>query len=159
MSRSDVPGKGGVSEFIRHHFRHFNAAVVKDAAEAYIQLLEDGGSMFLAMAGAMSTAEIGLTLAEMIRRDKVHAICCTGANFEEDIFNLVAQKHYVRVPHYRDLTPEDEKELLEKGLNRVTDSCIPEEFTSPPCRIKLVTLFTESPGAVDQFDFRPRRPR
>lgn len=127
MSRSDVPGKGGVSEFIRHHFRHFNAAVVKDAAEAYIQLLEDGGSMFLAMAGAMSTAEIGLTLAEMIRRDKVHAICCTGANFEEDIFNLVAQKHYVRVPHYRDLTPEDEKELLEKGLNRVTDTCIPEE--------------------------------
>lgn len=127
MSKSDVSRKGSVSEFIRHHFRHFNAAVVKDAADAYIRLLEGGGCMFLAMAGAMSTAEIGLTLAEMIRRGKVHAISCTAANFEEDIFNLVAQKHYVRVPHYRDLTPQDEKDLLERGLNRVTDTCIPEE--------------------------------
>ncbi len=120
-------GKGNVSAFIQHHFRHFNAATLVDAAEAYRNLLDEEGLMFLAMAGAMSTAELGLSLAEMIRRDKVHAICCTGANLEEDIFNLVAHDHYVRIPNYRDLSPQDEKKLLGRKLNRVTDTCIPEE--------------------------------
>jgi deoxyhypusine synthase len=83
--------------------------------------------MFMTLAGAMSTAELGLSLAEMIRRDKVHAICCTGANLEEDVFNLVAHEHYVRVPHYRQLTAGDEEALLARHLNRVTDTCIPEE--------------------------------
>jgi deoxyhypusine synthase len=83
--------------------------------------------MFLVMAGAMSTAELGISLAEMIRKGKVHAITCTGANLEEDVFNLVANKHYVRVPKYRQLTPADEKKLYDSNLNRVTDTCIPEE--------------------------------
>ena len=82
--------------------------------------------MFMTIAGAMSTAEIGLSLAEMIRKGKVHAITCTGANLEEDIFNLVAHDHYIQVPNYRQLRPEDEKALLEKHMNRVTDTCIPE---------------------------------
>jgi len=123
MSTSPAP----ISAFISKHFRHFNAAALKDAASAYCTHLDNGGVMFLTMAGAMSTAELGISLAEMIRQGKVHAICCTGANLEEDVFNLVAHNHYVRVPHYRDLTPQDEEALLNKHLNRVTDTCIPEE--------------------------------
>jgi len=116
-----------VSDFIRHHYRHFNAAALVDAAEAYRAHLDAGGKMMITLAGAMSTAELGLSLAEMIRQDKVHAISCTGANLEEDVFNLVAHDHYERVPNYRDLTPADEKALLDRHLNRVTDTCIPEE--------------------------------
>lgn len=116
-----------VSSFVKHHYRHFNAAVVVDAAEAYRDHIANDGKMFLAMAGAMSTAELGLSLAEMIRQGKVHAICCTGANLEEDLYNLVAHNHYERVPEYRQLTPEQEVGLLERHLNRVTDTCIPEE--------------------------------
>ncbi len=116
-----------VSDFIEHHYRHFNAAALMDAAKGYVAHLDSGGKMFLTLAGAMSTAELGLSLAEMIRQDKVHAITCTGANLEEDLFNLVAHDYYVRIPHYRDLTPADEQALLERHLNRVTDTCIPEE--------------------------------
>lgn len=116
-----------IREFIDHHFRHFNAAALKDAAVGYEKLINSGGKMFMTLAGAMSTAELGLSLAEMIRKGKVHAICCTGANLEEDVFNLVAHEHYVRIPNYRDLTAEDEQKLLDKHLNRVTDTCIPEE--------------------------------
>ncbi|OHE77915.1 MAG: deoxyhypusine synthase [Verrucomicrobia bacterium RIFCSPHIGHO2_12_FULL_41_10] len=122
MNNSSAP----ISSFINHHFRHFNAATLKDAAHGYQTHLTNGGKMFLTLAGAMSTAELGLSLAEMIRQDKVHAICCTGANLEEDIFNLVAHDHYERVPNYRDLTPEDEQRLLDRHMNRVTDTCIPE---------------------------------
>ncbi|HYS53702.1 MAG TPA: deoxyhypusine synthase family protein [Thermoanaerobaculia bacterium] len=117
---------GPVTDFIKQHFRHFNAAALKAACDDYIRHLERGGVMFMTMAGAMSTAEIGLSLAEMIRKGKVHAITCTGANLEEDIFNLVAHDHYIQVPNYRQLRPEDEKALLDKHMNRVTDTCIPE---------------------------------
>ena len=118
---------GAIGDFIRHHYRHFNSAALVDAAEAYGALVDDGGSMLVTLAGAMSTAELGLSLAEMIRRGKVHAICCTGANLEEDLFNLVAHEHYLRIPDYRDLTAAQEASLAGRGLNRVTDTCIPEE--------------------------------
>jgi deoxyhypusine synthase len=116
-----------IQSFMKKNFKHFNAAVCVDAAEGWKSHLSTGGKMLVTMAGAMSTAEIGISLAEMIRQDKVHAICCTGANLEEDIFNLVAHTHYERVPHYRYLTTEDEMNLLKKGMNRVTDTCIPED--------------------------------
>ena len=115
-----------VAEFVRHHYRHFNSAALIDAADGYIAQIKKGGKMMVTLAGAMSTAELGLSLAEMIRQDKVHIITCTGANLEEDIFNLVAHDHYVRVPKYRELSPADEQKLLDKHLNRVTDTCIPE---------------------------------
>ena len=118
---------GPVSQFIRHHYRHFNSATLVEAADAYITHLDKGGKMFMTLAGAMSTAELGVSLAEMIRQNKVHAICCTGANLEEDVFNLVAHDFYERVPHWRDLTPSDEQALLDRHMNRVTDTCIPEE--------------------------------
>jgi deoxyhypusine synthase len=116
-----------ISKFIEENYLHFNAASLVDAAKGYKAHLAEGGKMMITLAGAMSTAELGKTLAEMIRNDKVAIISCTGANLEEDIMNLVAHNHYKRVPDYRDLTPQDEWDLLESGLNRVTDTCIPEE--------------------------------
>lgn len=118
---------GPISKFIDHHYRHFNAAALKDAAKAYNHHLESGKKMMVTLAGAMSSAELGLSLAEMIRQNKVHAISCTGANLEEDLYNLVAHEHYERVPNYRNLSDEQEEDLLKRHLNRVTDTCIPEE--------------------------------
>ncbi len=118
---------GPISRFLEHHFLHFNAAALMDAARAYADLIDRGGKMLVALAGAMSTGELGKSLAEMIRQKKVHIISCTGANLEEDVMNLVAHSHYKRVPNYRDLTPADEQALLEQQYNRVTDTCIPEE--------------------------------
>ena len=127
IAKVDRVKAGSISEFIDRHYRHFNAAVLKDAAEAYVAHLDRGGKMMITLAGAMSTAELGVSLAEMIRQDKVHAITCTGANLEEDLFNLVARSKYERIPNYRELSPQQEKELLARHLNRVTDTCIPEE--------------------------------
>lgn len=118
---------GAVSAFMQAHYKHFNSATLLDAARAYELHLASGKQMLLAIAGAMSTAELGISLAEMIRQDKVHFISCTGNNLEEDIMNLVAHSKYKRIPNYRDLTPKDEWDLLQAGLNRVTDTCIPEE--------------------------------
>jgi deoxyhypusine synthase len=118
---------GVVRDFVVRHYRHFNAAILVDAARAWEKHLEKGGKMFLTMGGAMSTAEIGIVLAELIRREMVHGLCVTGANLEEDVFNLVAHESYKRVPNFRELTPKEDKAFLEQGLNRVTDTCIPED--------------------------------
>jgi deoxyhypusine synthase len=119
--------RGTISTFLEQHFLHFNAAALVDAAKGYEQQLALGSKMLVSLAGAMSTAELGKIFAELIRKEKVHIVSCTGANLEEDVMNLVAHAHYKRIPQYRDLTPADEWELLESGLNRVTDTCIPEE--------------------------------
>ena len=140
-----------VSDFVRHHFRHFNAAALVDAADAYQRHLDGGGKMLVTLAGAMSTAELGLSLAEMIRQDKVHAISCTGANLEEDLFNLVAHDFYERVPHYRDLTPADEADLLARHMNRVTDTCIPEEEAMRRLEAALVDEWTAADRAGEQY--------
>ena len=122
-----------------------------DAAEAYRDQLDEGGKMFVAIAGAMSTAELGLSLAEMIRQDKVYAICCTGANIEEDRYNLVAHDHYVRVPNYRELTPAQEQGLLERNLNRVTDTCIPEEEAIRRVEDAILDEWTRTEDAGERY--------
>lgn len=119
--------KGPVSRFLETNFLHFNSASVVDAAKGYEEHLLEGGKMLVSLAGAMSTAELGISLAEMIREGKVDIISSTGANLEEDIMNLVAHSHYKRIPNYRDLNAQDELDLLNNKYNRVTDTCIPEE--------------------------------
>lgn len=142
---------GAIKDFMRTNYRHFNAAVTVDAAEAYVKQMEQGNKMLVTLAGAMSTAELGISLAEMIRQDKVHMICTTGANLEEDVFNLVAHEHYVRVPNYRDLTPEQEEELLSKGLNRVTDTCIPEDEAMRVIEQHVMNLWQEADQAGESL--------
>ncbi len=124
------------------HYLHFNAAALVDAAQGYKAHLAKGRKMMVTLAGAMSTAELGKIFAEMIRQGKVDIISCTGANLEEDVMNLVAHDHYERVPHYRDLTPAQERDLLDRGMNRVTDTCIPEHEAFRRLEKHVVDLWT-----------------
>lgn len=142
---------GPISQFIQHHYRHFNAAALVDAADGYQDHLSKGGKMFVTLAGAMSTAELGLSLSEMIRKDKIHAIACTGANLEEDVFNLVAHDHYERIRNYRDLTSADEKALLNRRMNRVTDTCIPEEEAMRRIEHAMLVLWQEAHAKKEKY--------
>jgi deoxyhypusine synthase len=107
--------------------------------------------MMVTLAGAMSTGELGVSLAEMIRQGKVDIISCTGANLEEDIMNLVAHNHYVRLPNYRDLTPKEERDLLDKGLNRVTDTCIPEEEAFRKIQQHIEKIWKDAEAAGERY--------
>jgi deoxyhypusine synthase len=140
-----------VTDFLERHFRHFNAAVLIEAAHAYSLHIENEGYMMLTLAGAMSTAELGISLAEMIRQKKVHAICCTGANLEEDIFNLIAHNSYKRIPNYRDLTPSDDFALYESFMNRVTDTCIPEDEAIRRLEKAILTEWMKADEAGARF--------
>ena len=108
-------------------FHNFNSRAMKDATLAYKKHLDGGGKMLLAMGGAMSSAQMGITLASMIKENKIHAVSCTGANLEESIFRLVAHDSYKDYPDYRYFTKEDDEAILNRGERRVTDTSIPEE--------------------------------
>lgn len=140
-----------ITDFLKHHYKHFNAAALIDAADGYIAHLNEGGKMMITLAGAMSTAEMGKSLAEMIRQDKVQIISCTGANLEEDIMNLVAHSHYKRVPNYRDLSPQDEWDLLENHYNRVTDTCIPEEEAFRRLQKHLIQVWSDAESKGERY--------
>ena len=60
--------KGPISQFIEEHFQHFNSHSLKSAARCYQRHIADGNEILLTLAGAMSTAQIGLSLAKMIRQ-------------------------------------------------------------------------------------------
>lgn len=143
--------RGPISQFIEKNYLHFNAAALMDAAKGYETHLTEGGKMMVTIAGAMSTAELGISLAEMIREGKIDIISCTGANLEEDIMNLVAHSHYKRVPNYRDLSPQDEWDLLENHYNRVTDTCIPEEEAFRRLQKHIYKIWKDADTAGERY--------
>lgn len=116
-----------ISTFMEKHFKHFNAREVLAAAQGWVDFDKKNSKMVVCLAGAMSTAEIGISLAPLIRAGKVDAITCTGANIEEDLFNLVGNKGYKLQPGWRYLTMEEDMKTREEGFNRVTDTCIPDD--------------------------------
>jgi deoxyhypusine synthase len=118
---------GAIRDFLDKHYKHFNARETVAAARAYEQHIDAGGPMLMTLAGAMSTGELGIILARMIRAGKVHAISCTGANLEEDVMNLLANKEYEIIQDWRALSAAEEVALYDRGMNRVTDTCIPED--------------------------------
>ena len=139
-----------VREFLKEHYKHFNAGVLADCSESLRDFLENNGRLMVTLAGAMSTAEIGRSLAPAIKSQKVHAICCTGANLEEDLFNLVAQSSYKKIRDWRSWTAEQDKELQEQGFNRITDIAIPEEEAIRGIEKPLLELWQDAEAAGDR---------
>lgn len=137
-----------VREFLNAHFLHFNSRELVAAARGWEDHLAAGGTMLVTLAGAMSTARIGKTLARMIRAGKVHAVCCTGANLEEDAFALLAADQYETIADWRALRAEDEASLLARGMNRVTDTCIPETVMRH-LEQRLIALWRRDRSSVD----------
>lgn len=123
MATNDLP----VLHFVLRNFRNFNARATRDALLAYWHHVEGGGRMFWAVAGAMSSAQLGITLAPAIRAGLVHGLSVTGANLEESLFRLVAHRHYRDFPDYRYMTRQDDARILEQRMRRVTDTSIPED--------------------------------
>ena len=138
-----------IRDFIKRHYHHFNAGALADCAESLNGFLENDGRLMVTLAGAMSTAGIGGSLAPVIRSQKIHAICCTGANLEEDLFRLVAYSSYERVDDWRDLTAESDADLAERGMNRVTDVAIPEEEAIRYIEKPLLQLWKDAEAAGD----------
>ena len=116
-----------VLDFVLRNYKNFNARATRDALVAYWRHIEGGGRMFWAVAGAMSSAQLGITLAPAIRAGLIHGISCTGANLEESLFRLVAHDHYKDFPDYRYLTKGDDTKILNDRMRRVTDTSIPED--------------------------------
>jgi deoxyhypusine synthase len=116
-----------ILEFVLRNYKNFNSRATRDALVAYWRHIEGGGKMFWAVAGAMSSAQLGITLAPAIRAGLIHGLSVTGANLEESLFRLVAHEHYKDFPDYRYMTKADDTKILDDRMRRVTDTSIPED--------------------------------
>lgn len=132
-----------IAYFLDRHFSHYNASALLRAARAWSQHTANGGKMMLTIAGAMSTAEMGAIISEMIRANQIHAICSTGANLEEDIYYLIAAESYKDIPEWNDLSNSDESRLHSKRLPRVNDTVIPEDEAMWAIEKLLLPIFQE----------------
>ena len=138
-----------IRDFIKRHYHHFNAGALADCAESLNEFIENDGRLIITLAGAMSTAGIGRSLAPAIRAQRIHAICCTGANLEEDLFRLVASSSYEKVEDWRDFSAESDADLAERGMNRVTDVAIPEEEAIRYIEKPLLQLWKDAEAVGD----------
>lgn len=145
---------GPIGQFLEFSFMGYNSATLVEAAQEWVRVLEDDGDMFLTLAGAASTGQIGRTLAPMIRERKVCGIGCTGANLEEDVFNVVGYNAYQYLPNYGSLTTSEDSKLGTSGNPRVTDSTIPEkEAMQPVCDALKAEWLKADANGVRKFPY------
>jgi deoxyhypusine synthase len=140
MSTSQLP----ILEFVLENYKNFNARATRDALIAYWRHIEGGGRMFWAVAGAMSSAQLGITLAPAIRAGLIHGLSVTGANLEESLFRLVAHHSYKDFPDYRYFTKDDDTRILEERMRRVTDTSIPEDEAFRAVEEIIVPMWTQA---------------
>ncbi len=133
-----------ILEFILKNYKNFNSRATRDATLAYWRHIEGGGKMYWTLAGAMSSAQLGITLAPAIRAGLIHGISATGANLEESLFRLVAHHAYKDFPEYRYLTKEDDTKILEQRMRRVTDTSIPEDEAFRAVEKYIVPMWTNA---------------
>ena len=131
-------------ELILKNYKNFNARVTRDALITYWRHIEKGGKMFWAVAGAMSSAQLGITLAPAIKKGLIHGLSVTGANLEESLFRLVAHKGYKDFPNYRYFTKGDDTKILEDRMRRVTDTSIPEDEAFRAVEKYIVPMWAEA---------------
>ena len=140
MNDANLP----ILEFILKNYKNFNSRATRDATLSYWNHIEGGGKMFWAVAGAMSSAQMGITLAPAIRAGLIHGLSVTGANLEESLFRLVAHHGYKDFPEYRYFTKDDDTRILEQRMRRVTDTSIPEDEAFRAVEKYIVPMWTSA---------------
>lgn len=140
MLNSETP----ILQFVLQNYKNFNARATRDALIKYWEHIEKGGKMFWAIAGAMSSAQLGITLAPAIRSGLIHGLSVTGANLEESLFRLVAHEHYNDFPDYRYFRKEDDTRILNERMRRVTDTSIPEDEAFRAVEKIIVPIWQEA---------------
>lgn len=140
-----------VSTFAVKTLNHCNGGSTMQAALWLKDHLKKGGKLVVTLAGALSSFQVGVMLAELIRQDKVHLVSATGANHEESYYRYVAHSHYAYIPRYTELTPEQEAELRDTGLRRITDTFLPEDESVRIMEPHLLKMWQDAQSKGERY--------
>ncbi len=133
-----------VTAYAERTLQHLNGGSTMQAALWLKEHLDNGGKLVVTIAGALSSFQVGVMLAELIRQNKVHLVSATGANHEESYYRYVAHSHYAYIPRYTELTPQQEAELRDAGLRRITDTFLPEDESVRIMEPHLLKMWKEA---------------
>jgi deoxyhypusine synthase len=151
ITKRVAKSKTPVSAFAMETLKHCNGGSTLQAALWLKQHVENGGKIVVTLAGALSSFQVGVTLAELIRQNKVHLVSATGANHEESYYRYVAHSHYAYIPRYTELTPEQEAELRDAGLRRITDTFLPEDESVRIMEPHLFKMWKEAEAKGERY--------
>ena len=140
-----------ISKFAERTLLHCNGGSTMGAALWLKNHLDNGGKLVITLAGALSSFQVGVMLAELIRKDKVHLISATGANHEESYYRYIAHSHYANIPRYTELTPAQEAELRDAGLRRITDTFLPEDESVRIMEPHLLKMWKEAQKKGEKY--------
>jgi deoxyhypusine synthase len=140
-----------VSAYAQRTLNHLNGGAALQAALWLKEHLDNGGKLVVTIAGALSSFQVGVMLAELIRQNKVHLVSATGANHEESYYRYVAHSHYAYIPRYTELTPEQEAELRDAGLRRITDTFLPEDESVRIMEPHLLKMWQEAQKTGESY--------
>ena len=147
IKKSSTP----ISEFAERTLMHCNGGSTMQAALWLKNHLKKGGKLVVTLAGALSSFQVGVMLAELIRQNKVHLVSATGANHEESYYRYVAHSHYAYISRYTELTPEQEAELRDAGLRRITDTFLPEDESVRIMEPHLLKMWKEAQAKGESY--------
>jgi deoxyhypusine synthase len=151
LSQNTKKAKNPVSSFADQTLKHLNGGSTLQAALWLKNHINNGGKLVVTLAGALSSFEVGVMLAELIRQNKVHLVSATGANHEESYYRYVAHSHYANIPRYTELTPEQEAELRDAGLRRITDTFLPEDESVRIMEPHLLKMWQEAAKKGEKY--------
>lgn len=151
ISENVKASQSPVSEYAQRTLNHCNGGSTLQAALWLKNHLKNGGKIMVTIAGALSSFQVGVMLAELIRQDKVHIISATGANHEESYYRYVAHSHYAYIPRYTELTPEQEAELRDAGLRRITDTFLPEDESVRIMEPHLLKMWQDAEAKGERY--------
>lgn len=116
-SRVSVTKLFDILECVRAPYR----SSIADGAATLAAMVEDPDcTVFLTISGAMTVAQMGWVICDMIDTDMVQYIASTGALMAHGLVQSVGLKHYKHNPAVNDTV------LARQSLNRITDTLEPE---------------------------------
>jgi len=121
----DLDAAQNVADMIDHVYARsgYNARRLAEAARLYRRMIEDGATICMTLAGAMTPIGMSGVINALLKAGFVDCIISTGANLYHDLhrpfLRPMMQGHFM----------VDDNELAEKGVARIYDVFIEDEDT------------------------------
>lgn len=121
----DIESAGAVADLVDNVYARsgFNARRLANGAQLFRRMIDDGATIGLTIAGAMTPIGMSGVFSELIRRGFVDFIISTGANLYHDLHRPFG------FPMIQGSPSVDDNDLAEEGVARIYDVFIADDDT------------------------------
>lgn len=119
LAPAPLDGAIDVGQLIDRYFNAYNAARLREACQLFVRLLDQGATVGVSLAGALTPAGLGAVLTPLVRAGFIDYFSSTGANLYHDLHFALGH------PLYRSTASiasgANDVDLRHKGVIRIYD--------------------------------------